>query len=300
MGVVRRRGNGVRQSRRADDPVLHLLLDVRVPARRRPDLAGRRLALQGLPRRRNVRPDDAERRRPAARRRPQPGRLRARSRRSSPTTRRTPTSWPSSSRTVCGGCMSRTRTSSTTSRCTTKRSRCRRCRKASTEGILKGMYKLKSTESGQGQAKRPQLFGSGTILPGVVKAQAILKEKYGIGTDVWSVTSYNELGRDAMSATRWNRLHPTEAPKKSYIETALAGARRAVHFGERQHPRVGRPGSRSGFRGRTRCSERTGSAGRIRVRRCGGTSRSMPNAPSTPRCMRWLRTGRSIRPSCRR
>jgi pyruvate dehydrogenase E1 component len=92
------------------------------------------------------------------------------------------------------------------------------------EGILKGMYKLKSSESGQGQVKRPQLFGSGTILPGVVKAQAILKEKYGIGTDVWSVTSYNELSRDAMSATRWNRLHPTDAPKKSYIETVLAGA----------------------------------------------------------------------------
>jgi len=92
------------------------------------------------------------------------------------------------------------------------------------EGILRGMYKLKSTDSAQGQVRRPQLFGSGTILPGVVKAQAILKEKYGIGCDLWSVTSYNELSRDAMAATRWNRLHPTEAPKKSYVETQLAGS----------------------------------------------------------------------------
>jgi pyruvate dehydrogenase E1 component len=93
-----------------------------------------------------------------------------------------------------------------------------------TEGILKGMYRLKTTEGGQGQVKRPQLFGSGTILPGVLKAQAILKDKYGIGCDVWSVTSYNELSRDAMSTTRWNRLHPGETPKKSFIETSLAGA----------------------------------------------------------------------------
>jgi pyruvate dehydrogenase E1 component len=90
------------------------------------------------------------------------------------------------------------------------------------EGILRGIYRIGGTESAEGQKLRPQLFGSGTILPGVLKAQKMLKEKYGIGSDVWSVTSYNELSRDAMSASRWNRLHPTEKPRKSYLETALA------------------------------------------------------------------------------
>ena len=93
----------------------------------------------------------------------------------------------------------------------------------STEGILKGMYKLGGTESGESQTLRPQLFGSGTILPGVLEAQAMLKEKYDIGCDVWSVTSYNELRRDAMEVERWNRLHPQETPRKSYIEQQLEG-----------------------------------------------------------------------------
>ncbi|WP_217647093.1 pyruvate dehydrogenase (acetyl-transferring), homodimeric type [Planctomicrobium piriforme] len=91
------------------------------------------------------------------------------------------------------------------------------------KGILKGMYKFKSTDSGEGQQHRPQLFGSGTILNEVVRAQQILKEKYGIGCDVWSVTSYSELCRDSMDAERWNLLHPTETPKKSFLMEQLAG-----------------------------------------------------------------------------
>lgn len=89
------------------------------------------------------------------------------------------------------------------------------------QGILNGMYKLSSTESGDGQRKRPQLFGSGTILNEVLRGQQILKEKYGIGTDVWSVTSYSELCRDAMSASRWNSLHPDETPKQSFLAETL-------------------------------------------------------------------------------
>lgn len=92
-----------------------------------------------------------------------------------------------------------------------------------TEGILKGIYKFRSTESGNGQAKRPQLFGSGTILNEVLRAQAILKEKYDIGTDVWSVTSYSELCRDAMEVSRWNRLHPESEQKESYLSSVLSG-----------------------------------------------------------------------------
>jgi pyruvate dehydrogenase E1 component len=91
------------------------------------------------------------------------------------------------------------------------------------EGILKGMYNYQSTESGAGQTKRPQLFGSGTILIEVLEAQAILKEKYDIGCDVWSVTSYSELCRDAMAADRWNRLHPESEQRQSFLEETLAG-----------------------------------------------------------------------------
>ncbi|WP_459556033.1 pyruvate dehydrogenase (acetyl-transferring), homodimeric type [Lacunimicrobium album] len=91
------------------------------------------------------------------------------------------------------------------------------------EGILKGIYKFGSTDSGEGQKVRPQLFGSGTIFREALRAQSILKDKYGIGSDLHSVTSYSELARDAMATTRYNSLHPDQAPKKSYLETKFDG-----------------------------------------------------------------------------
>jgi pyruvate dehydrogenase E1 component len=91
-----------------------------------------------------------------------------------------------------------------------------------TEGILRGLYKLKSAPNGEAVA---QLFGSGPILNEVLKAQEILAAKYNIQTDVWSVTSYTELRRDALAVERWNRLHPAESLKKSYLETTLGGTK---------------------------------------------------------------------------
>ncbi|HTV06396.1 MAG TPA: pyruvate dehydrogenase (acetyl-transferring), homodimeric type [Acidobacteriaceae bacterium] len=90
------------------------------------------------------------------------------------------------------------------------------------EGIVRGIYKLKAASKGKATV---QLFGSGPILNEVLKAQEILAEKYGVQTDVWSVTSYNELRREAMAVERWNRLHPAEAEKTPYILTALNGAK---------------------------------------------------------------------------
>ncbi len=90
------------------------------------------------------------------------------------------------------------------------------------EGILKGIYKYKPAASGKVSA---QLFGSGPILNEAIRAQEILAERYKINADVWSVTSYNELRRDALRTERWNRLHPTEAEKKPYIVTAIEGAK---------------------------------------------------------------------------
>ena len=90
-----------------------------------------------------------------------------------------------------------------------------------TEGILRGMYKLKPAISGEAVA---QLFGSGPILNEVLRAQEILATKYDVQTDVWSVTSYNELRRDALGVERWNRLHPAEPERKSYLAKSLEDA----------------------------------------------------------------------------
>ena len=90
------------------------------------------------------------------------------------------------------------------------------------DGILRGMYRLHGTDSSPDQQVRPQLFGSGPILRSAEEAQQILKERYGIGADLWSVTSYSELTRDAQATDRHNRLHPTEEPRRSYVEETLS------------------------------------------------------------------------------
>jgi pyruvate dehydrogenase E1 component len=91
----------------------------------------------------------------------------------------------------------------------------------SREGIVRGIYKYKDAPKGKAVA---QLFGSGPILNEALRAQTILADQYGIQTAVWSVTSYNELRRDALTVERWNRLHPAEKAKVPYISTALSGA----------------------------------------------------------------------------
>ncbi len=83
------------------------------------------------------------------------------------------------------------------------------------------MYKYSSAANGPAVA---QLFGSGSIFNEALRAQQILAERYQVATDVWSVTSYNELRRDGLDVDRWNRLHPTEAPRTPYIVTALQGS----------------------------------------------------------------------------
>jgi pyruvate dehydrogenase E1 component len=89
------------------------------------------------------------------------------------------------------------------------------------EGILKGIYRYRPALNGNAQL---QLFGSGPILNEALRAQEILNEKYGIQADVWSVTSYNELRREALAVERWNRLHPNEPERKPYILEAVEGA----------------------------------------------------------------------------
>ena len=92
------------------------------------------------------------------------------------------------------------------------------------DGIIQGIYKFASKEV-PGAKARVQLFGSGAILRYALDAQKILAEKYQVASDVWSVTSYTQLRRDAQTCERWNMLHPDQTPRKSYIETVLDGVK---------------------------------------------------------------------------
>jgi pyruvate dehydrogenase E1 component len=91
------------------------------------------------------------------------------------------------------------------------------------QGILKGMYKFRASEKKKA-GLHAQLFGSGAIMNEVLKAQVVLEEKYDIAADVWSVTSFKELRRDALNVERWNMLHPAEKPKVPYVTQCLADA----------------------------------------------------------------------------
>ena len=94
-----------------------------------------------------------------------------------------------------------------------------------TDGIIRGIYKYRSYEVSERSETRAhvRLFGSGAILNEVLRAQRLLGERYGIASDVYSVTSYNELRRDAHAAERWNMLHPTAPRRAGYFEQ-LVGA----------------------------------------------------------------------------
>jgi len=86
------------------------------------------------------------------------------------------------------------------------------------EGIIRGIYPL------QAHAKpQVQLLGSGAILREVIAAAELLEADFGIGANLWSVTSFNELRRDGLDCTRWNTLHPEAIPRVPYITAALQG-----------------------------------------------------------------------------
>ena len=88
------------------------------------------------------------------------------------------------------------------------------------EGIVRGLYRF--SEADKKEKLHVQLFGSGPILFKVLAACELLK-KYGVSADVWSVTSYNELRNDALSADRWNRLHPEAEGRVPYLKQVLDG-----------------------------------------------------------------------------
>ncbi len=89
------------------------------------------------------------------------------------------------------------------------------------EGIRKGIYKLETIEGSKGKV---QLLGSGSILRHVREAAQILAKDYGVGSDVYSVTSFTELARDGQDCERWNMLHPLETPRVPYIAQVMNDA----------------------------------------------------------------------------
>jgi pyruvate dehydrogenase E1 component len=95
------------------------------------------------------------------------------------------------------------------------------------KGILAGLYRFRASELGE-HRPRVQIFGSGSVLTEALRAQKILAERYGVGADVWSATSYKELRREALECERVNRLHPDAAPRVPYVTRALSGARGPV------------------------------------------------------------------------
>jgi pyruvate dehydrogenase E1 component len=86
--------------------------------------------------------------------------------------------------------------------------------------ILKGMYKLRTVGKG---SKKVRLLGSGTILREVEAAAETLAEDYGVAVEIFSVTSYTELAREAQDVARWNLLHPDEKPRVSHVAKLLSG-----------------------------------------------------------------------------
>ena len=89
-------------------------------------------------------------------------------------------------------------------------------------GILKGMYRLREVAAEGKKAPRVQLLGSGTILREVIAGAELLASDFGVASDVWSVTSFNQVRRDGLAAQRWNMLHPEQKPRLSYVEECFA------------------------------------------------------------------------------
>ena len=111
------------------------------------------------------------------------------------------------------------------------------------DGLLRGIYRYLAT--GHDDGPQVRLLASGVALPWAVRAREMLAEQWGVGAEVWSVTSWNELRRDGVEAEHHNLVHPDAEPKVPYVHEALAGrgtGRRGLGLdarGARPDPPVG-------------------------------------------------------------
>ena len=86
------------------------------------------------------------------------------------------------------------------------------------EGLLKGIYRFSTSDIG---GPKVQLMGSGVSLPWVIEAAEVLANDWGVSADVWSVTSWNELRRDAVAAERDQLLKPDQEPRIPYVTQVM-------------------------------------------------------------------------------
>ncbi|MBV9593027.1 MAG: pyruvate dehydrogenase (acetyl-transferring), homodimeric type, partial [Actinobacteria bacterium] len=89
------------------------------------------------------------------------------------------------------------------------------------EGLLKGMYRYSPALGVEGRP-RAQVLASGVAMPWAIQAQTLLGEQWGVDVDVWSVTSWNELRRDALDCEQHNLLDPTDQPRVPFVAERLA------------------------------------------------------------------------------
>ena len=266
-------GTRLRDARHQHDPVLHLLLDVRLPARRRPDLGRRRHA-----------------------------HARASCSAAPPAARRSPAK-ACSTRTATAtllalpvpNCLSydpafayelaviiedgiRRMYSEQRERLLLPHRDERAVRDAAdagrrARGHPEGDVPVASRRRKPKAKLRAQLLGSGAILNEVLKAQEILEEKYDVGADVWSVTSYSELYRDGHACERWNLLHPGETPRVPYVTQCLGGRAGRLRGGVRLREGAARRDRSLAAAAAARRSAPTASAAARAARRCATSSR---------------------------
>ena len=86
------------------------------------------------------------------------------------------------------------------------------------DGIVRGLYRLLAADDAD---RRVQILASGPILLQAIRAQGILREKFGVAADVWSATSFQQLRNDALDVERWNRLHPDAEQRVPYVRRCL-------------------------------------------------------------------------------
>ncbi|MDR7278407.1 pyruvate dehydrogenase E1 component [Catenuloplanes atrovinosus] len=91
------------------------------------------------------------------------------------------------------------------------------------EGLLKGIYRYSPAPAVDGDAPKAAILASGTGMGWALKAQQLLAQDWGVAADVWSVTSWTELRRDAVEVEEHNLMHPSDAPRKPYVQEKLAG-----------------------------------------------------------------------------
>jgi pyruvate dehydrogenase E1 component len=93
------------------------------------------------------------------------------------------------------------------------------------EGILAGMHRYSPAETDRGT--NAQILASGIAVPWALEAQRLLRY-WGVHADVWSVTSWTQLRREALATEEWNHQHPDEPPRTPYVTARLRGQRGPV------------------------------------------------------------------------